>query len=60
MEEQIKSLYDYLNSRHLYYLDFIKYEQMLGNSKNADTLDARASELYFVMNEMLRIINQKK
>lgn len=57
MEEKVKNLYDLLNSRHLYYVDFIKYEQLLGNTKNADTLDARASEVYFIMNEMLRILN---
>lgn len=59
MEEKIRSLYDFLNSRHLYYIDFIKYEQNLGHTKNADTLDSKASELYFVMNELLRVINAK-
>lgn len=59
MEDRIKNLYDYLNSRHLYYIDFIKYEQLLGNEKNADTIDARANELYFVMNELLRAMNPK-
>ena len=60
MEEKVRQLYDFLNSRHLYYQDFIRYEQLLGNTKNADAIDSRSSELYFVMNELLRIINQPK
>lgn len=43
----------------MYYVDFIRYEQMLSNAKNADVLDARSSELHFVMNEILRIINDR-
>jgi hypothetical protein len=60
MEERIKNLYDYLNSRHSYYADFIRYEQLLGNTKNADILDARASEIYFIMNELLRAMHHEK
>jgi hypothetical protein len=60
MEEKLRGLYDFLNSRHLYYTDFIRYEQLIGNTKNADVLDARSSELYFVMNELLRLINSTK
>lgn len=59
MNERLRSLYDFFNSRHLYYVDFIRYEQMLGNTKNVDVLDSRASELYFVMNEILRILNDR-
>lgn len=42
MEEKIRNLYDFLNSKHLYYIDFMKYEESIGNEKNANTLDARA------------------
>ena len=60
MDDKVRNLYDYLNSKHGYYVDFIRYEQFLGNNKNADVLDARASEVYFIMNELLRILNEKK
>lgn len=59
MEERIKNLYDFLEKRHLYYVNFIRYEQLLGNRKNVDTLDARANELYFVMNELLRAMSNQ-
>lgn len=58
MEEKIRNLYDFLNSKHIYYIDFMKYEESIGNEKNANTLDARANELYFVMNELLRVLNK--
>lgn len=59
MEEHLKNLYEMLKGRHSYYQEFIRYEQLLGNTKNADTLDARASEIYFIMNELLRVLNHE-